>query len=56
MTSITFIRGWQGRAAGSIDSRLPLGIMKTLVQFGTARFTDQAEQKPKHDKRNRARR
>lgn len=36
MNSITFLRGWQGRQAGSIDSRLPVGVMKTLVQFGVA--------------------
>lgn len=39
MPTITFLRGWQGRAVGSIDSRLPLGVMKTLVMAGTAEFT-----------------
>ena len=39
MPTITFLRGWQGRAVGTIDSRLPLGIMKTLVMAGTAKFT-----------------
>jgi hypothetical protein len=39
MPTITFLRGWQGRSVGSIDSRLPLGIMKTLVMAGTAKFT-----------------
>lgn len=56
--SITFLRGWQGRQAGSIDTRLAPGVMATLVQFGTARWTtlNAAPERPQaKQKRNRQR-
>jgi hypothetical protein len=53
MHTITFLRGWQGRAVGSQDSRLPLGIMKTLVMAGTAEFTTQGMQQPQHQAKKR---
>jgi hypothetical protein len=57
MHTITFLRGWQGRAVGSQDSRLPLGIMKTLVMAGTAEFTTQGMQQPQHQaKKHRSKR
>lgn len=57
--SITFLRGWQGRQAGSIDTRLAPGVMATLVQFGTARWTalNDTQERPQQQqqKRNRQR-
>lgn len=56
MQTITFLRGWQGRAVGSQDSRLPLGIMKTLVMAGTAEFTTQGIQPQHQAKKHRSKR
>jgi hypothetical protein len=57
--SITFLRGWQGRLPGSSDSRLPLGVMTTLVQFGHAKWADDdtsQQGKPERPERRRKRR
>lgn len=56
MRSVTFIRGWQGRAVGQTDSRLSPGVMATLVQHGVARYADaindvQPQQQPEQDNR-----
>ena len=37
--TIRFLRAWQGRSKGDLNSNLTPGIMQTLVDHGTAEWT-----------------